>query len=137
MIHIPENRTNHTIDQAPVNPLRVSSGKLSTIRWVPTQLSERDFIVGFCARTRRARVDLRPKVTQKKMARWLGISEEAYRSYENLRPMPHFLIERFCRLTGIDIQTLYTGELPADTPRLRSRPTTGNLPAKERAEESV
>jgi transcriptional regulator with XRE-family HTH domain len=65
------------------------------------------FLEGFCARVRAARQAR--GLTQAEMAGALGIGAEVYRSYEKRTPLPHFLIERFSRITGVEIEYLFTG----------------------------
>ena len=74
---------------------------------MPPQQTASEFEKLFCERTRAAREATGMSMTE--MARKMGIGAEAYRSYETLRPMRHFLIERFAGLAQIDIESLYTG----------------------------
>ena len=66
-----------------------------------------DFLDGFCTRVRTARKAR--GLTQAEMAAALGVGGEAYRAYEKRTPLPHFLIERFCRIAGVEIEYLFTG----------------------------
>jgi transcriptional regulator with XRE-family HTH domain len=68
------------------------------------------FLEGFCERVRAARKAR--GLTQAEMASTLGIGAEAYRAYEKRTPLPHVLIERFARITDIEIEYLFTGRHP-------------------------
>jgi DNA-binding XRE family transcriptional regulator len=71
-----------------------------------------EFLGEFCARVRAAR-EARG-LTQAEMAAALGVGGEAYRAYEKRTPVPHYLIERFARIAGVDIEYLFTGRQPRD-----------------------
>jgi transcriptional regulator with XRE-family HTH domain len=83
-----------------------------------------DFLGGFCLRVREARKAR--GLTQAEMAQALGVGPEAYRAYEKRTPLPHFLIERFARITGTEIEFLLTGHRPR-----RGTGTTPTLPPKK------
>jgi transcriptional regulator with XRE-family HTH domain len=47
--------------------------------------------------------------SQRFVAKALGVPLERYKKYEQRSPMPLYLIERFCILTGMDIHFFITG----------------------------
>ena len=47
----------------------------------------------------------------KEMARLLGVREDTYYRYET-RTMLHYMIERFCQLTGVTVDWLIKGPQP-------------------------
>lgn len=47
------------------------------------------------------------KVTQADIALVLGISRAAYQKYETRTLLPHYLVEEFAAITGVDIKDLY------------------------------
>lgn len=51
--------------------------------------------------------------TQAFMAELLGIPLERYKKYEQRSLLPHYLIDRFCKLTGCDIHYLLTERHPS------------------------
>ena len=61
----------------------------------------------YCARTRALR-DGRGW-TAEQMAIALGIPPDRYRKYEYRSVLPPYLIERFCLITGADIEYFVTG----------------------------
>ena len=48
----------------------------------------------------------------KTMARALGVREDTYYRYETRTMLPHYLIPRFCELTGITVDYLINGPRP-------------------------
>ena len=44
------------------------------------------------------------------MADILGISLASYQKYEIRSPLPHYLIEKFARVTGCSVEFLVTGK---------------------------
>ena len=70
--------------------------------------SELEFNISFVRRVKEAREAV--GWTQAFMADSLGIPLERYKKYEQRSPLPHYLIVRFCQLTGGDIHYLMTGE---------------------------
>jgi len=46
-------------------------------------------------------------VTQADIALVLGISRAAYQKYETRTLLPHYLVEEFAAITGVDIKDLY------------------------------
>ena len=64
----------------------------------------------YCARVKSAREDKGWSAAT--MATALGIPAERYRKYENRSPLPPYLIERFCLVTGIEPHFLVTGKRP-------------------------
>lgn len=101
-----QNRKTRTVSQAPRNSHHAKPRELSTIRWMRVQTAG-DFLKGFCERVRAARKAR--GLTQMEMAAALGIGHEAYRAYEKRTPLPHFLVERFARITGVEIEYLFNG----------------------------
>jgi transcriptional regulator with XRE-family HTH domain len=69
--------------------------------------SELDFNSGFVRRVKEAREAM--GWTQAFMAHSLGIPFERYKKYEQRSPLPHYLVAKFCELTGSDIHYLMTG----------------------------
>ena len=66
--------------------------------------SELDFNSGFVRRVKEAREAM--GWTQAFMAHSLGIPFERYKKYEQRSPLPHYLVAKFCELTGSDIHYL-------------------------------
>lgn len=64
----------------------------------------------FCRRTRAWRKTT--GMTMQQMADAIGMTYEAYRTYELLRPLPHYLIVSFAAVTGASIPALFTGHPP-------------------------
>jgi len=77
---------------------------------LPAAPWEETYNQGFCARVQLARLTQGPNYTQKLMSGILGVSLAAYQKYEIRTPMPHYLIERFARITGASIDWLITGK---------------------------
>jgi DNA-binding XRE family transcriptional regulator len=48
----------------------------------------------------------------KEMARALGVREDTYYRYETRTMLPHYLIERFCQITGVTVDYLIKGPQP-------------------------
>lgn len=48
----------------------------------------------------------------KEMARLLGVREDTYYRYETRTMLPHYMIERFCQLTGVTVDWLIKGPQP-------------------------
>lgn len=48
----------------------------------------------------------------KEMARALGVREDTYYRYETRTLLPHYLVPRFCELTGVTIEWLMNGPKP-------------------------
>lgn len=59
----------------------------------------------FIARTRELRLASGKSVAQ--IARRLGIRRATYEKYETDEPLPHRLLERFCKAVGCDIEELF------------------------------
>jgi hypothetical protein len=70
--------------------------------------SELDFNSSFVRRVKEAREAM--GWTQAVMADSLGIPLERYKKYEHRSLLPHYLVAKFCELTGCDIYYLMTGE---------------------------
>lgn len=71
-------------------------------------MTERAYLTGLINRTRAARERL--GISQARMADLLRVDRESYRMYERRTPLPHFLIESFCALTGIEVHEYVTGK---------------------------
>lgn len=69
---------------------------------------ELSFNISFLKRTKEAREKLR--WSQTFVADALGIPFERYKKYETRSPLPHYLIVKFCTLTGTDLQFFITGK---------------------------
>lgn len=69
-----------------------------------------------CNRTRALRESKKhpdgTKWTIVDMADLLGVTEEAWRSYETRIPLPHYLIPRLARVTGQSVEYVLTGKDP-------------------------
>src|ERR1017187_1409911 len=63
----------------------------------------------FCARVQRLREAKGRDWTQKIMADTLRVPIANYQKYEIRSPMPHYLLERFARITDCSIEYLITG----------------------------
>ena len=48
----------------------------------------------------------------KEMARLLGVREDTYYRYETRTMLPHYLMQRFCELTGVTVDWLVKGPQP-------------------------
>jgi DNA-binding XRE family transcriptional regulator len=46
------------------------------------------------------------------MARALGVVVGTYNRYENRTMLPHYLIPKFCQLTGVEVEWLVSGPKP-------------------------
>lgn len=62
----------------------------------------------YCARTRALR-DARGW-TAEQMATALGVPPDRYRKYDYRSPLPAYLVERFCLITGTEIDYFITGK---------------------------
>ncbi len=85
--------------------------------------TERAFGEAFRARTKELRENRR--MTQKEVADFLGIGVEAYKKYENRAGsvLPQWLIPKFCRLIGCEIEDLFAKPLaPPPSKAPPSRP---------------
>ncbi len=68
-----------------------------------------------CARVKKARKRVFSGAA--KMAEELGCGKSAYEYYENKRPMPSWMFEKFCNITGVDRHWLVFGYYqPPTTP---------------------
>ena len=65
------------------------------------------FANAFLRRTKEARE--RTAWTQEFVAQALGVPLERYKKYEQRTLMPHYLLDHFCTLVGVDIEWLMTG----------------------------
>jgi transcriptional regulator with XRE-family HTH domain len=54
--------------------------------------------------------------SQRFVAKALGVPLERYKKYEQRSPMPLYLVERFCTLTGMDVYFFITGGRGAPLP---------------------
>ena len=70
--------------------------------------TELDFNSRFVRRVKEAREAM--GWTQAVMAESLGIPLERYKKYEHRSLLPHYLVAKFCELTGCDMHYLMTGE---------------------------
>lgn len=77
------------------------------------------FAKAMCARVKAARV--RTPYTQAEIAKALQVKLYAYRKYESRSPLPHYLIEAFCFITGATTDDLILGPRPPLGP-CKSRP---------------
>lgn len=79
------------------------------------------FVAAFLGRTKFAR-EARD-ISQQEMAELLGIDQGTYKQYEARSPLPHWIVPRFCKITGIDPTWLYTdnGRAPLVIPKARKQ----------------
>lgn len=56
------------------------------------------------------------------MAERMGVPLETWRKYEKRTPLPHHLIPTFCRITGVEVWYLLTGETAGKAPRVTATP---------------
>lgn len=77
-----------------------------------------------CARTRALR-DARGW-TAEQMATALGIPPDRYRKYEYRSVLPLYLVERFCLITGADIEFFITGR--TNRPAINAREAVETKP---------
>lgn len=70
---------------------------------------------GYCERLKRFRGET--NMTAEEMADLLGIPADRYRKYETRSPLPVYLVAKFCRIVGCDLEHLILGK-----PRERLRP---------------
>lgn len=70
---------------------------------------------GYCERVKRFRDETGMSAAD--MAELLDIPAERYRKYENRSPMPAYLMAKFCRIVGCDLEHLVIGK-----PRERMKP---------------
>lgn len=81
-------------------------------------MSESDEFIfnnAYCERVKRFREET--GMTAAQMADLLGVPAERYRKYETRSPLPPYLVERFCRIVGWDVEHLLIGK-----PRERMKP---------------
>lgn len=69
----------------------------------------------YCGRVKRFREETNMSAAD--MAELLDIPADRYRKYENRSPMPVYLIAKFCRIIGCDLEHLILGK-----PRGRVKP---------------
>jgi hypothetical protein len=69
----------------------------------------------YCGRVKRFREETNMSAAD--MADLLDIPADRYRKYENRSPMPVYLITKFCRIVGCDLEHLIMGK-----PRDRMKP---------------
>lgn len=98
----------------------------------------RRFLADFLGRTRAAR-EMRYR-SGREMAEAMGWGSDrqpTYSKYESRSPLPHYLIPQFCRICGVRVEWLMTGEGPGPAwhpvpeEKKKRRPAAGN--AKRRA----
>lgn len=70
---------------------------------------------GYCGRVKRFREETR--MTAADMAGLLDIPPDRYRKYESRSPLPPYLVAKFCRVVGCDLEHLLLGK-----PRERIKP---------------
>lgn len=80
----------------------------------------------YCDRVKRFRGET--NMTAEEMAKLLGVPPDRYRKYESRSPMPVYLIAKFCRIVGCDLEHLILGK-----PRERLKPV---LLARKTADEA-
>lgn len=77
-------------------------------------LSEREYLDAILARTKAARISSGRSLSEMAVALSQAtgdeLSKDTYKEYERRSPLPHFLIEPFCTLTGIDVRYFVTGD---------------------------
>lgn len=62
----------------------------------------------FCGRVKRFREETNMSAAE--MAELLDIPAERYRKYESRSPLPAYLIAKFCRIVGCDLEHLLIGK---------------------------
>jgi transcriptional regulator with XRE-family HTH domain len=77
----------------------------------------------YCERVKRFRTET--GMTAAEMADLLGVPADRYRKYESRSPLPHYLIGKFCRVVGCDLEHLILGKA-----RERQKPVLMSRPAK-------
>lgn len=70
--------------------------------------AETKFNKALCIRTKAIRNKI--SLSQEKMSEKLDVSFYAYQKYEIRSPIKHYLIPKFCKITGISPQYLLTGK---------------------------
>lgn len=80
--------------------------------------AEKQFNAALCERVRELREA--KKWTGKQMATALGIPAERYRKYEERSPLPSYLMERFCLITGVSLEYLLHGQIKQPIARIRN-----------------
>lgn len=114
-----DNRKPRTVRQGRQKPFGENFRQQRTIGWMRDH-TPADFFQGFYARVRAARIAR--GLTQAEMAQALSIGSEAYRAYEKRTPLPHNLIIPFARITGVEIEYLFTGRSRRhDSPKATGR----------------
>lgn len=83
----------------------------------------------YCERVKRFRGET--NMNAEDMADLLGIPADRYRKYENRSPMPVYLIAKFCRIVGCDLEHLILGK-PRERikPVLIARTTGSDIPGR-------
>ena len=69
----------------------------------------------YCGRVKRFREET--NMTAAEMAELLDVPPDRYRKYETRSPLPVYLVPKFCRIIGCDLEHLILGK-----PRERLRP---------------
>jgi transcriptional regulator with XRE-family HTH domain len=78
---------------------------------------------GYCGRVKRFREET--GMTAAQMADLLSVPADRYRKYETRSPLPPYLIGKFCRVVGCDLEHLILGKA-----RQRRAPVLVSRPAK-------
>jgi DNA-binding XRE family transcriptional regulator len=81
------------------------------------------FNSAYCGRVKRFREET--QMTAANMADLLGVPADRYRKYETCSPLPPYLVGKFCRVVGCDLEHLILGK-----PRERQKPILLSRPAK-------
>jgi len=71
------------------------------------KLDKQKLNLAFCHRTKMLRESM--GLTQEQMAERLGISAAVYQKNEIRTPLPHYMLTRFCDVTGLDMWYVVTG----------------------------
>ncbi len=99
---------NLSLLSRPSCPL-TSNPRRGTI-WPMTARTRTQFNQAFAERTRQARAFT--TLTQGEMATALGIELDAYKKYEQRSPMQQYLVQRFCLICGISVETFFDLDKP-------------------------
>lgn len=100
----------------------------------PGVTTERAYIERLLTRTRAARERLGK--SQAEMAVLLQIPKDTYKTYETRSPLPHYLIEPFCGITGLSLHFFVTGKRAGAKPGVQEAeaPKVAHRPTKHAAE---
>jgi len=108
----------------------LSSDNMSIVnhtRAMPKRMTPARYRETFCARLKNLRESA--GMTQKELARELGIDKDTYAKYESRSLLPHHLIMPVCEILGVDAAFLVSGQ-GNTSPKTTPRPLPGRSSAK-------